>query len=173
MGSTKVLLMVLQFFISVPMYWCHYEVNLHFFQNSYNKGKIYCRIPWNIPIYFSFVVTVLEKSHDWETVSPLFIMFVIWRRIQSLASMSCQVWTFSRKSNHMAPFVELKEPPLFATLWIFYSSSSILAPSDRFNLAGICAERKSGVMKKIALVATTRTQKETSNTLNPRIIKLF
>ena len=45
----------------------------------------------------------------------------LWRRIQPLAGMSNSLWQFSPKSNRTAPFVELKEPPLFATLWIFLS----------------------------------------------------
>ena len=73
------------------------------------------------------------------------------------------VWQFSPKSNHKAPSVELKEPSPFATLLIFYPNSSVAVSSDRFNRG---SRKNSLFMEKIVLVATTRTQKETSNTFD-------
>ena len=57
-----------------------------------------------------------------------------WRSIQPLAGMSSSLKQFLPKLNHTAPSVELREPPLFATLWIsFYPNSGVLVSSDQFN----------------------------------------
>ena len=47
--------------------------------------------------------------------------------------MSSLAWEFSPKSNHTAPFVELKKLPPFTTLRIFDPNSSVLVSLDHFN----------------------------------------
>ena len=84
---------------------------------------------------------------------------------------------FRQNKITWAPFVELKEPPLFATLWILDLNSSVLVSSEQSNcgswLGWVPHQKESQFMKKIVLVATTRTQKETSNTFDSCIIKPF
>ena len=79
------------------------------------------------------VVRIYSQDIGMEFGSGKCAMLEIWRRIQPLIGMSRLVWQFLPKSNRTAPFVELKEPLPFATLWIFLSDSGILAPSNRFG----------------------------------------
>ena len=101
--------------------------------------------------------------------------FIFWRSIQLLVGMSSLAWQFLPKSNCTAPFVELKESPLLATCeFFFYPNSDILAPSDWFNFGWNLRRKKNRCLwRKYFLSQSTRTQKETSNTLDPHIITLF
>ena len=104
-------------------------------------------------------------------------LICFWRRAQPLAGISQLLWQFSPESNHTAPFVELKEPPQFATLWIFLSErwcSSSFRTVQLWELIWLgFTPKEIAVYEKIVLVAITRTQKETSNTFNSRIRNLF
>ena len=66
--------------------------------------------------------------------------------------------SFRRNKITWAPFVELKEPPLFTTLWILNPNSGVLVPSEQSNWAP--SWKESLFMKKIVLVANTKRDKQ-------------
>ena len=94
----------------------------------------------------------------------------IWRRIQLLAGMSSSLWQFSPESNRTFSLLSWRDHHYPPSCEFFLSKRrhSNFLRSVQFGW-----KEKSLFMEKIVLVATTRTQKETSNTFDSCIIKLF